>query len=90
MTGDQAEVAGPIDAFRQFFALRRDVLVLSVAMFAFSLGFQMTSRYLPEYLVALGASGLIVGVFGSFGNVISAVYPYPGGRCQIGWDRDTR
>ncbi|ESS10529.1 MAG: hypothetical protein A07HR60_02544 [uncultured archaeon A07HR60] len=79
MTGDRAEVAGPIDAFRQFFALRRDVLVLSLAMFAFSLGFQMTSRYLPEYLVALGASGLIVGVFGSFGNVISAVYPYPGG-----------
>ncbi|MFW5911716.1 MAG: MFS transporter, partial [Halolamina sp.] len=38
------------DQFRQFFALERDVLVLSLAMFAFSLGFQMTSRYLPEYM----------------------------------------
>ena len=55
------------------------VLVLSLAMFAFSLGFQMTSRFLPEYMVALGASGFVVGLFGTVGNIISAVFPYPGG-----------
>ena len=71
--------SGPLDAFRRFFALERDVFVLSAAMFAFSLGFQMTNRYLPEYMVALGASGFAVGLFGTFGNVISAIYPYPGG-----------
>ena len=70
---------GPLAAFRQFFALERDVLVVSLAMFAFSLGFQMTSRFLPEYMVALGASGFVVGLFGTFGNIISALYPYPGG-----------
>ncbi|MFW5974389.1 MAG: MFS transporter [Natrialbaceae archaeon] len=75
----EAEETGPLDTFRQFFALQRDVLVLSVAMFAFSLGFQMTSRFLPEYMVDLGASGFVVGLFGTFGNVISAIYPYPGG-----------
>ncbi|WP_459194769.1 MFS transporter [Halosimplex sp. J119] len=64
---------------RQFFSLERDVLVLSLAMFAFSLGFQMTGRYLSEYLVVLGATPFIVGLYGSFGNVISAVYPYAGG-----------
>ncbi|WP_436906781.1 MFS transporter [Halosimplex marinum] len=64
---------------RQFLSLERDVLVLSVAMFAFSLGFQMTGRYLSEYLVVLGASPFIVGLYGSFGNIISAVYPYAGG-----------
>jgi MFS family permease len=79
MEQKQAEAAGPLDAFQQFFALRRDVFVLSLAMFAFSLGFQMTSRYLPEYMIALGASGFVVGLFGTFGNVISAAYPYPGG-----------
>jgi MFS family permease len=79
MAGERAEVSDPLDAFRQFVALRRDVLVLSLAMFAFSLGFQMTSRFLPEYLVALGASGFVVGLFGTFGNVLAAVYPYPGG-----------
>jgi MFS family permease len=74
-----ADGPGPLDGFRQFFALERDVLVLSLAMFAFSLGFQMTNRFLPEYMVALGASGFVVGLFGTVGNVISAVYPYPGG-----------
>ncbi|XVH30330.1 MFS transporter [Haloferacaceae archaeon DSL9] len=74
-----AERASPISIFGQFFSLERDVLVLSLAMFAFSLGFQMTSRYLPEYMTALGASAFVIGLYGTFGNVISAVYPYPGG-----------
>jgi len=75
----QAEEADPFDAWRQFFALERDVLVLSLAMFAFSLGFQMTNRYMAEYMAALGATAVVIGLFGSFGNIISAVYPYPGG-----------
>jgi len=83
MTEEQAaaetDESGPLDTFRQFFALERDVLVLSLAMFAFSLSFQMTSRYLPEYLAALGASGVVVGLYGTVSNVVSAVYPYPGG-----------
>ncbi|WP_418280519.1 MFS transporter [Halorubrum sp. DTA98] len=69
-----------LDPFRQFFSFQRDVLVLSVAMFAFSLGFQMTSRYVPEYMSALGASAFVIGMFGTVGNVIGAAYPYPGGR----------
>ncbi|WP_336136560.1 MFS transporter [Natronomonas amylolytica] len=64
---------------RQVLALERDVLVLSVAMFAFSLGFQMTSRYVPRYMSVLGAGAVAIGLFGTFGNLISAVYPYPGG-----------
>lgn len=36
-----------LSTFREFLSLERDVVVLSIATFAFSLGFQMTSRYLP-------------------------------------------
>ena len=75
----EADESGLLSAFRQLFALRRDVLVLSLAMFAFSLCFQMTSRFLPEYVVALGASGFVVGLLGTVGNIVSAVFPYPGG-----------
>ncbi|MEE6210050.1 MFS transporter [Salarchaeum sp. III] len=75
-----SETPDPLDAFRQFAALERGVLVVSVAMFAFSLAFQMTSRYVPEYLTVLGASAGVVGLYGSLGNLVSAVYPYPGGR----------
>ncbi|RJT04739.1 MFS transporter [Halococcus sp. IIIV-5B] len=67
------------DPFRQFFSLRRDVLVLSVAMLAFSLAFQMTGRYIPEYMRVLGAGAGVIGAYGSVSNLISAVYPYPGG-----------
>ena len=76
---DKVEVSGPVDAFRGFLSLERDVLVLSLAMFAFSLGFQMTNRFLPDYLVFLGATGIVVGAFATLGNVIGAVYPYYGG-----------
>ncbi|MFB6354477.1 MAG: MFS transporter [Halobacteriales archaeon] len=81
MAADAADdgTVGPLATFRRFFALRRDVLVLSLAMFAFSLAFQMTGRYLPEYLHVLGASAAVIGLYGSAGNLISAVYPYPGG-----------
>ncbi|MFC7044057.1 MFS transporter [Halobacteriaceae archaeon GCM10025711] len=75
---DGQEVSA-LATFREFFALRRDVFVLSVAMFAFSLGFQMTSRYLPRYMSVLGAGAAAIGLYGSFGNLIAAVYPYPGG-----------
>ena len=78
VTTDREETSAA-DILRQFFELRQDVLVLSLAMFAFSLGFQMTSRYLPEYMRVLGASGFVVGLYGTVGNVIGAVYPYPGG-----------
>lgn len=64
---------------RRFLALERDVLVLSAAMFCFSLGFQMTSRYLPRYMSVLGAGAFVIGLYGTIGNFIGAAYPYPGG-----------
>ena len=79
MAEEQAETTGPADVYRQFFSLERDVLVLSLAMFAFSLGFQMTNRFLPDYLVFLGATGFVVGLYATLGNVIGAVFPYYGG-----------
>jgi MFS family permease len=64
---------------RQVGSLERDVLVLSMAMLAFSLGFQMTNQYFGLYLDALGASALIVGAYRSFADLLGAIYPYAGG-----------
>ncbi|MGB9954924.1 MFS transporter (plasmid) [Haloferax prahovense] len=77
--GTHRDAVDSFDSFRQFVGLERDVLVLSVAMFAFSLSFQMTGRYVPEYLRVLGAGATVVGLYGSVGNLIGALYPYPGG-----------
>jgi MFS family permease len=79
MATESDDSVDALDSYRQFFALEPDVLVLSVAMLAFSLVFQMTSRYVPEYMYALGAGAGAVGLYGSLGNLISAGYPYPGG-----------
>ena len=79
MAHGEADDPDALSTFRQFFALDGDVLVLSLSMFAFSLGFQMTGRYMPRYVSVLGAGSVAIGLYGSFGNLISAVYPYPGG-----------
>lgn len=65
--------------FRQFFALESDVLVLSVAMFGFALAFQTTRQYIAQYLSVLGAGAFVIGLYGTLGNVLQAIYPYPGG-----------
>lgn len=78
-TPAESESLDPLNPFRQVFALPTDLFVLSAAMFAFSLGFQMTGRYVPQYLAVLGAGSVTIGLFGSLGNLISAVFPYPGG-----------
>lgn len=78
-TETESDILDIFDSFRQFFALERDVLVLSVAMFGFALAFQTTRQYISEYLKVLGASSLVVGVYGTLGNLIQAIYPYPGG-----------
>ncbi|MFC6836872.1 MFS transporter [Halomarina ordinaria] len=76
MSTDSTSVRGIV---RQLFSFERDVLVLSLSMFAFSLGFQMTGRYMGRYLDLLGASAFVIGLYGTVGNVIGFAYPYPGG-----------
>ncbi|MFD1512897.1 MFS transporter [Halomarina rubra] len=79
-TGSESEAESSVrGVLRQVLSFERDVLVLSAAMFAFSLAFQMTSRYVPEYLRVLGGGAVVIGLFGTLGNVISFAYPYPGG-----------
>ncbi|MFT4946496.1 MAG: MFS family permease, partial [Natronomonas sp.] len=77
---EEPEHSSLLAPFRQFLSFERDVLVLSIAMFAFSLSFQMTNRYIPQYMEVLGASSFAIGLFGTAGNIVGAAYPYPGGR----------
>jgi MFS family permease len=76
---EQQQSPDAFAGFRQFFALEPDVLVLSVAMFGFALAFQTTRQYIAQYLSVLGAGAFIVGLYGTVGNILQAVYPYPGG-----------
>jgi len=57
----------------------RRATALAVALFVFGLGEELWFRYLPEYLRTLGASAFLVGIFGTWKDLLDAVYAYPGG-----------
>src|SRR5262245_50631386 len=61
------------------FAVERNLVAVSVAMFLLALGEQLWKRFLPKYLEALGAPIRVIGFFGTCENVVDGLYQYPGG-----------
>jgi len=56
-----------------------NVAVLAASIFGLGLGEELWQAYLPKYLSALGASGLIIGMFASAKDLLDGLYQYPGG-----------
>lgn len=52
-------------------------LMLTVLLFAF--GEELWSSFLPKYMEALGASIALIALFGTFKDILDALYQYPGG-----------
>lgn len=59
--------------------LDRNVTVLAVSLFGLALGEELWLAFIPAYLSGLGAGSLVVGLFGSFRDLLDSVYQYPGG-----------
>ncbi|MGH7730148.1 MAG: MFS transporter [Candidatus Eiseniibacteriota bacterium] len=57
----------------------RNVFVMSAAVFALIAGEQLWTRFLPVYLVTLGAPAVALGLWGSSKDFLDAVLQYPGG-----------
>ena len=57
----------------------RNVTILAASLFGLALGEELWQAYMPAYLTALGASGLVVGLFGSTKDLLDGAYQYPGG-----------
>jgi MFS family permease len=57
----------------------RNVAVLAASLFALAAGEELWLAYMPAYLTALGASGVIVGLYGSSRDLLDSLYQYPGG-----------
>lgn len=58
---------------------RRNVVVMSLAVFTLIAGEQLWSRFLPVYLLALGAPALALGLWGSSKDFLDAALQWPGG-----------
>jgi MFS family permease len=61
------------------FGIERNVLAASAAVFLLFLGEELWKKFLPRYLEALGASAIVVGLFGTAKDFFDAIYQYPGG-----------
>jgi MFS family permease len=62
-----------------FFGLKRNLVVLLIAIFIIGAGEELWIRFVPKYLQALGASVFIIGLYDALRTLLGAVYAYPGG-----------
>jgi MFS family permease len=71
--------AGPPGSWRRRLGLERRVSALASALLVYGFGEELSSRYLPAYLRAMGASALLIGAFGAARDLLDAAYAWPGG-----------
>src|SRR5438132_9933786 len=65
--------------FAEFFGLKRNLVVLLVAIFVIGTGEELWMRFVPKYLQALGAGVFVIGLYDALRTLLGAVYAYPGG-----------
>ena len=68
-----------------FFGLKRNLVVLLVAIFVIGSGEELWMRFVPKYLQALGATVFVIGLFDALRTLLGAVYAYPGGIVVDRW-----
>ena len=69
----------------EFFGLRRNLVILLIAIFAIGAGEELWMRFIPKYLQALGATVFIIGTFDAIRTLLGAIYAYPGGLVVDHW-----
>src|SRR6266481_7223344 len=62
-----------------FFGLKRNLVVLLVAIFVIGAGEELWMRFVPKFLQALGATVFIIGLYDALRTLLGALYAYPGG-----------
>jgi len=70
---------GRLAAVRDFLALERNVAVLVGAVLIIGMGEQLWACFVPKYLQWLGATAMLIGLFGTLEAWLDAIYQYPGG-----------
>ena len=76
-------------SFRQriveFFALKRNLVILLIATFVIGAGEELWMRFVPKYLQTLGAGVFVIGLFDALRTLLGAIYAYPGGILVDRW-----
>ncbi len=59
--------------------VEKNVAVMLSVFLVLGMGEELWARFLPKYLVLLGATGWAVAGYGTLRDLLEALYPYPGG-----------
>jgi MFS family permease len=62
-----------------FLGLQRSTIGMLVMVILVGMGERMAERFLPIYLIALGAGPIVIGLLNGLDNLMSALYSFPGG-----------
>src|ERR1700751_2745733 len=62
-----------------FFGLKRNLVILLVAIFVLGAGEELWMRFVPKYLQAVGATVVVIGLYDALRTLLGAIYAYPGG-----------
>jgi MFS family permease len=62
-----------------FFGLKRNLVILLIAIFIIGAGEELWIRFVPKYLQAVGATVFVIGLYDALRTLLGAVYAYPGG-----------
>src|SRR6266849_2473021 len=79
MQTPQEQGVSLVRRFAEFFGLRRNLVVLLVAIFVIGAGEELWMRFVPKYLQVLGAGVFVIGLYDALRTLLGAIYAYPGG-----------
>jgi MFS family permease len=71
--------------FAEFFGLKRNLVILLIAIFVIGAGEELWMRFVPKYLQAVGATVFVIGLYDALRTLLGAIYAYPGGVLVDAW-----
>jgi MFS family permease len=75
----------PPRTIAEFLGLKRNVVILLMAVVILAIGEELWLRFLPKYLEALGAAVWVIGLYDAIKTSLGALYAYPGGVITDRW-----
>jgi MFS family permease len=68
-----------------FFGLKRNLVILLIAIFVIGAGEELWMRFVPKYLQGVGATVFVIGLYDALRTLVGAIYAYPGGLFVDRW-----
>ena len=74
-----------LKSLADFFGLKRNLVILLIAIFVIGAGEELWMRFVPKYLQAVGATVFVIGLYDALRTLVGAIYAYPGGVLVDRW-----